>query len=386
LVIAYLLVLILCFGVLVPAAIMLDSQSGIVAQVLHYTRALSPLAAELSLLRPNMSDGDFAGRTKNLFSSWEVFVPLSIVIVTVCSLLVIERLRKPPTSSEGYGATPGGSEEERSLGRKMMFLIDPKKKRKPFGTFNPLIAKEARTNSLRSGPWMIRIFYGSVFLSLGLAVMSIYGGTQYPDMLKYVAQVLITFQIGVVALISPSLTSSAISSEIENGTFETLRMSRLSPGKIFWGKFIPAFLPAILPIIALVPAYAAVCYVKTEYIARLQFALPIIFLAVVFCCTLGLTCSSLINNTARATVASYMITAGIFVLPLFGWWALNDGLFPQGHWVAFISPLVMALNQLPESSSKIVALRREHLIVIGSLCVVLLVIARLRLGLLLRQG
>ena len=43
LVISYALVLILCGGLLVPAAIMLESAQGSTAQLLHYARSLSPV-------------------------------------------------------------------------------------------------------------------------------------------------------------------------------------------------------------------------------------------------------------------------------------------------------------------------------------------------------
>ena len=45
---------------------------------------------------------------------------------------------------------------------------------------------------------MIRIFYVSLFLSLGLAVMALYGGTEHGDLMRYVVQILITLQIGLV--------------------------------------------------------------------------------------------------------------------------------------------------------------------------------------------
>lgn len=394
LVFTYLAVLTVCGGLLVPAAIMLSGQSGtsVSAQILHYARSLSPVAAALALLRPALND--FGGAAHDLLPSWQVFLPLAVLVLIACFVVLVVRLRRPPISADAFGAPVGGMDIERSLGRKIFYLIDPKKRRKPFGSHNPLIAKEARTNNLRSGRWMIRIFYGSLFLSLGLAVMSLYGNAEYPDLLSYVAHVLVAFQIGVVALVDPSLTTSSVSSEIENGTFETLRMTPLRGGQIFWGKFIPAFFPAVLPIVALLPGYAAICVINTEYIQRLLYILPITVMAVVFCCTLGLACSSFVTNTARATVMSYIITAGLFVLPLFGWWASGTLLDPKlARWLAMPSPLVMALNMLPTfdptkptSSPQIDVLWPQHLWLMAGLCVALLIAARARLAVLLRQG
>ena len=86
---------------------------------------------------------------------------------------------------------------------------------------------------------MIRIFYACLLLSLGLAAMSLYGGVEQGDLLRYVAQVVVALQIGMIALVAPSLTSAAVSSEIENGTWELLRLTPRGGGEIFVGKLLP---------------------------------------------------------------------------------------------------------------------------------------------------
>jgi len=387
LVVSYAIVLVLCGGVLVPAAIMLDGAPEPIASVLHYTRALSPVAAILSLLRPSLGGGDFAGTGRMLLPSWQVFVPLAMLVIVLCFGVLVARLRKPPTASDALGSGRG-SGDARSVGRRILYLIDDKKKPKPFASRGFLAQKERRTNQLRSGRWMIRIFYGCVLISLGLALMSLFGGTEHQDLLRYVAAVLITFQLGVIALVSPSLTSSAVSSELESGTWEVLRLAPVSGSAIFWGKFIPAFLPALLPIVALLPAYGAICFIDPGYIARLQLLLPLILLSVALCCTIGLTASSFIPNTARATVVAYIATAVLFVVPMIGWWAGESRLIDTqiAKWVAFPSPIAVGLNLLPEATPEIRDLLPQHLILVSATCLLLLVVSRLRLSYLLRQG
>lgn len=78
---------------------------------------------------------------------------------------------------------------------------------------------------------MIRTFYVSLGLSLGLAIMSLRGGVEHANLLAHVASVLVTLQLGLIALIAPSLTSSTVSGELESGTFEMLRLAPLGAGK-----------------------------------------------------------------------------------------------------------------------------------------------------------
>ena len=382
LVVSYLIVLALCGATLVPAAIMLPHASGTTAEVLHYVRSVSPVAAALSRLRPGLIE---VGPAREMLPIAQVFAAAAWAVTAACTAVLVAKLRKPPTESEGFGTADAAG--GRSIGRRLMFLIDPKKQRRPFGRLNPVASKERRTAALSSGRWMIRIFYGALFVSLALSVMAMYGQAVYPDLLRYLATVLVAFQAGLIALVTPSLTSPAVSNELENGTFETLRLTRLRPGQIFWGKFLPAFLPAVLPMVALLPAYAALAWVNPGYTAHFQKLMPVVAMAVLFCCTLGLTCSSFVPRTAQATVAAYLITAAVFVLPLLAWWAAGDQIsVAAGTRLAFVSPLVMALNVLPGASPRVAALYGPHLWLMGGACVVMAIAARARLAVLLKRG
>ncbi len=384
--VAYAAALLICGGVMVPAAIMLQSQSGLTMKLLHYAQAVSPVAAALSLLRPGLND--LGGVDRGLWPIWAVFIPSSIALIGICFAVIVWKLRKPPSQSEKMAALGGGVDVQRSLGRKIMFLIDPKKRRAPLGRINPVLGKERRTSSLRSGRWMIRLFYSSLFLSLALSAMAIYGGSEYQDLLKYVSQVLIAYQLGVVLLVTPSFGSASVSGELESGTFEILRMTPLKAGSIFWGKFLPALPPAMLPILAMLPAYGALCFIQPSYLPRFENVQPIVLMAVLLYCVLGLCCSTFVNQTARATVSAYLIASAVMVLPLLGWWAGGAQMMPVrwAKWIAFVSPLVMAMNQLPDSDPQIAALFFPHLWLMGGLCVALLIISWLRLKVLLRRG
>jgi ABC-type Na+ efflux pump permease subunit len=266
-------------------------------------------------------------------------------------------------------------------------LIDPKKAPKPFGSWNPIATKERRTGGLRSGRWIIRIFYLCLVLSLALAAMSLYGGVEQGDLLRYVAAVVVALQVGMIALVSPSLTSSAISSEIENGTWELLRLTPRGGGDIFIGKLMPALMPAALPVVAMLPAYGALCMVNPAYVVYLARIFPVVLLAAVFCCLVGLICSALMTATARATVASYLIVASWFLLPMFAWMTAGEQLSARAAaWIGCLSPLVVALNELPGGSDATRDLYSTHLSVMGLACAVMLAASWVRLNVLLRQG
>jgi hypothetical protein len=139
----------------------------------------------------------------------------------------------------------------------------------------------------------------------------------------------------------------------------------------------------------MLPAYGAIYLINPAYLKYFQLILPIVLMAVVFCCVLGLTVSTFVHNTARATVVSYLIAAIVFVLPLFGWWAAGTQLgLGIAKWIAMPSPLVIALNQIHSNvvTPAIRDLWPAHLILMGVVCGAMLIAARVRLTMLLHQG
>ncbi len=385
LVVAYVVVLVICGAVLVPALIMLDVAEGEMAMGLHYLRSISPIAAEMSILRPALND--FNGAMRSNLPAWQVFLGFAALAIVLSAAIIVMKLRRPPVDPERAGG--GNPDEVRSLGRKLMFLIDDKKHRKPIGGFNPLIAKERRTNQLRSGKWMIRIFYSATVLALGLSLMALLGGSEHENIQTYVATVIASLQFAVVALVTPSLASPVISSEIEAGTFEMLRMTRLGGGRIFWGKFIPAFLPALLPAIAIIPAWVVVSFVNIEYMNYAIKLAPVTLLTILMCSTIAMAASSLSASSARATVSSYLVVAAIVIVPLIAWWLSGILLAPRiAAWIAMVSPLSIALDLRPAIVGQPLTrdLFNVHLMTIGGICLVSLLIARIRLRQLMRQG
>jgi len=383
LVLAYLILLVVCGVLLVPAALVIDVSSPPVAAILHYCRALSPIAAAISLFRPDFP-GDYAGVGRALAPLWEIFLPASLLVAAGCFVLIIAKLRRPPAEAQ-----PPVSDKVlhlRSLGRKIVFLIDDRKQPSHFGSANPIAQKERRTSSLGSAKYMIRTFYVSILLSLGLAIMSLYGDPDHPDLLAHVATILLALQFALIALLNPSLLSTAISGEIESDSWDALRLTPLGGSKIFWGKILPAASLAFLPLIALLPAYGTICYVNHTYVDRLLPLIPIIVLTVLLTLAVSFACSTLFASSARATVAAYLVVAGLLVLPMLVA-SLSGSVLDEriAARLAFPSPLLVALSLLPGGDSSIRELLEPHLIFLAAFAAMMLLIAMVRMRYLLRR-
>jgi ABC-type transport system involved in multi-copper enzyme maturation permease subunit len=383
LVMAYLVVVGLCLAPLIPAAILLHSVSGWTAATLHYGRGLSPVAAMLALLRPDW--GDFDGRGHALMSLWLTFLISATAVIVGCAIFLAIRFARPNWNERSEKVET----QDQPLWRRLLFRKATGKVRRAIGTANPLYINEGRINAARSGVWCVRLFYFSVFTSMVLALISLFGGGGDPELLNHATQIVIAFQIGVIALITPVLTSAVISSERETGTFELLRMTPLRPGQIFVGKLIPALIPSLLPIAAFLPAYGTICYLDPGYIPYFLGLIPVLAMATVFCCTAGLVCSILMPQTARATVAGYVVTSTLFFVPVLLAWAGSRALSENvTAWIAMPSPMFVAMDLVDLDPAKTTSahLWSAHLIFGGVIVLALLFVARVRLGVLLREG
>jgi hypothetical protein len=86
-------------------------------------------------------------------------------------------------------------------------------------------------------------------------------------------------------------------------------------------------------------------------------------------------------------VGACLTVAAVFVLPLFAWFAAGEQLSERvAALLAYVSPLVVALNELPGGWEPVRDLYSLHLWTTGVACVAMLVVAWVRLNVLLRQG
>lgn len=114
----------------------------------------------------------------------------------------------------------------------------------------------------------------------------------------------------LLALVSPSLTSGALSQEVESKTMEMLSLTRLTPGKIVLGKQLSGFFYSLMLLVCSVPL-AGICLMFGG-ISPLEIAVTYALLAAwafLFTST-GVMWSSLVNKTSVASLVSFATCAG----------------------------------------------------------------------------
>ena len=343
----YVLVLLLTGATWLPSALLsnlLPNLNGLFQTI----RSISPFDAMLFLLYPDTYKLTMTTDGVQGFTPFALFL-IASAILTILGLLVFRwnilraEIRSRKMKGQVYTDT------KKAIKRKLTFpfyLLDPLKRKKPIGRFsNPVFVAEMRSKLFANSNFVIRTVSAIFIISLGmLTLLSFQLGEEiHAGSVRVVA---IVFQIGIVALLAPGVSSGLITDEITAGTFDSLRMTQISPLTLIFGKLKATFFYALIFLISSIFILLAMAYLEpTSCFPEISVTDPDFFPALwkkmttedgwfgSFCetyhtigiwimilllstttfLTAGLVCSAFSKSTPQATAAAYAI-AGIICL------------------------------------------------------------------------
>ena len=120
---------------------------------------------------------------------------------------------------------------------------------------NAILVKELRAI------FRTNLFIRFLYLSTGaIGVVTLAGGAitaagplAPADVGQIVFQIFFCMALLVISLVAPGYAATALTGEKETGTYESLILSGMSPGRIVWGKFVAAYASFTLVLVALAP-------------------------------------------------------------------------------------------------------------------------------------
>lgn len=343
----YVLVLLLAGATWLPSALLsnlLPDLNGLFQTI----RSISPFDAMLFLLYPDTYKLTMTTDGVQGLTPFVLFL-IASAILTILGLLVFRfnilraEIRSRKIKGQVYTDT------KKAIKRKLTFpfyLLDPLKRKKPIGRFsNPVFVAEMRSKLFANSNFVIRTVSVIFIISLGmLTLLSFQLGEEIHAGSVRVAA--IVFQIGIVALLAPGVSSGLITDEITAGTFDSLRMTQISPLTLIFGKLKATFFYALIFLISSIFILLAMAYLEpTSCFPEMSVTDPDFFPALwkkmttedgwfgTFCetyhtigiwivilllstttfLTAGLFCSAFSKSTPQATAAAYAI-AGVICL------------------------------------------------------------------------
>jgi ABC-type transport system involved in multi-copper enzyme maturation permease subunit len=179
---------------------------------------------------------------------------------------------------------------------------------------NPIISKELK-GRMRGRQGFILL---TAYLTLvGLMIAGVYyystGKLSSPSIQpntlqeigKRIFSVVVLLELMLIVFIGPALTSGAISSERERGTFDLLRTTLLSSRSLIIGKLGAAVAYLLLLILAALPLQSLAFFLGGVGLAEMVISLILLTASTLLFCTLGIYFSGIAKRTIVATVMTY---------------------------------------------------------------------------------
>lgn len=314
--VGYCLMLVLTVGTLAPYQLLQGSSFELATKASFWIRQLSPISAVMDVL----NQGDLGGMglvsaTKTLW----LYGMMGTASTLVFALATIPRL-----SLRVFDETrdSGVMTEDRTLSqrflRRILFLVDPQRRSGSIGNWtNPVLIKEFRSRRFGRLTWLLRLVAVCAVASMGLTYVAATSVESWS--VEVIGSLLIVLQMALIILLSPGLSAGLLASELESGGWALLRMTPLSSLRIVTGKLLSVAWTMLLILLATLPGYLMMIYVKPVLKQQILFVVASLLFASIFTLIVSAAVGSFFRRTTPATMTSYAVLATLTGLPLLIW-------------------------------------------------------------------
>ena len=388
-------------------------------------RSISPFDALAFLLYPdnyrmsmtvNFGDG---GGAAMLFDPYYLYLIFACLIAIFSFSVFYKNIRRPPQRSRTVKGNVY-TEQKIFIKRKLTFpfyLLDPLRRKKPIGQFrNPVFVAEMRSKLFSNPQFVLRSV--SAILIISILLMTLIA-VQFTEQLNAnsVRIAAVIFQLGVVALLAPGVSSSLITEEISCGTFDALRMTTLSPLTLITGKLKATFFYAMIFIFSGILVFITMTYLQLQDVAdnlsifsgefwtglhknifeaewRTQFCtvytslfvwVGILLMTTLVCLCGGLFASSIAKNTSQATAISYGFTGFLCVVTMLPTPLEGKLSTASASAILALNPFISAIQTSSNMFGDYQILWRSHLLFMILLVLALLIASFMRVMYLFRK-
>ncbi len=220
---------------------------------------------------------------------------------------------------------------------------------------NPIIHKEV-LSALRTRK--AAAFQGLFLLAAGCIVWLLWPADGLQDMAGHQGRrllgVLAVTELIMIALFAPAFTATAITTEKERNTLESLFATLLGPGRIAAGKIVGSLTFLVLVVVSGVPALAAPLLLGGVGAGEVVVVLGILLLTAAQVGMIGLLVSAVMRRSYQAILLTYGVLLAVCLLVALPVWPVSGQLIHRGgpawqatfHVAASLSPLQAMLSAI----------------------------------------
>ena len=209
--------------------------------------------------------------------------------------------------------------------------------------FNPILVKETR-QALKSRQFLITF---CLFLIAGWGFSLIYVAARFPA-IYYAPQgssVLFGYYVILcvpMIIIIPFVAFRSLSAEREDGTFDLVSITSLSPRQIVAGKLVSAIVQMLIYLSALAPGMVFTYMLRGVDIMMIMMSVSYLFLASIALSVLGLVLATVTSSRSWQMVLGVIFILALVVLFIISLWAGGFSIFEGA--MAYDEPLFWAAH------------------------------------------
>lgn len=259
LLLTYLGIAVLAGATWIPAAL-IDLPS--IRPFLLKLRAISPFEALFAIqFRESYEIGVTGASATSVFQTFSV----AMALLGLLFFAIFAKFIFAPPNFRRTRTQQQYDDRRTMLKRKLgwpFYLIDPLKRKKPIGAHtNPVFIAEIRSKIFGNPKFIIRALTVCICLSLCILVAILHqvGETEL-DSIRAVA---IIFQIALVAILAPTVSSGSITDERVSNTLLLLRLSPMPAFKVVVGKMKAALLYVMIFLVSSLPVLIVLVYLES---------------------------------------------------------------------------------------------------------------------------
>ena len=320
----YGIVLGLCFLTLVPHAFY-QGENGYLPVFAQWLRYFSPLPVVMRIM------GQGAVTSRGLMeapSGTLEFVSMTIATWFVFGAITLSRLNyRIFDRARAQGVMTDDRGLPSRMARRLFYVVDPQRRKPGIPWYlNPVMVKEFRCRRFGRSQWLLRLVAGCALTSMLLTFAAATSVVSWG--VETIGGLMVFLQVILVVVLTPSLAAGLISGERDSGGWELLRITPISSSKIVRGKLLSVVWTLLLVLMATVPGYLVMIYIKPVMWLQVNLVLICLAWTAVYTLSVSAAVGSLFHNTAVATTSSYVTVMSLFPIPMLVWLGRDA---PFGH-------------------------------------------------------
>ncbi|MEZ5944295.1 MAG: ABC transporter [Planctomycetaceae bacterium] len=333
--------LIVVVGVLGPYQIFQGADNPTHVLITDWLRHVSPIPALTEIL--GHADVGGQGIATNTSSFLRYCIASGICTLVGCVVTASRMHIRIFDEARDSGVMTEDRSTIEQVFRRLVFLVDPQRRSGNIGNWtNPVLMKEFRCRRFGRASWILRLVAVSAVASMTVTYLAATGVQNWS--VETIGALLIILQMALILLLAPGMSAGLMATELESRSWTMLRMTPQSSFSIAFGKLLSVAWPMFLVLLATLPGYIVMIYLRPILKQQVLMVVGSLLLATLFSVLVSTAIGSCFRKNTSATVCSYAVLTSLTAITFLIWMGRGAPFgFALVEWALIVNPVSSAL-------------------------------------------